>query len=222
MKTPRPTHRIAGLTVVEVILVMACLAILAALLLPALAPARVRPRRISCINNLKQIGLALRMWSNDHHDEFPWQVSRTNGGTLEFVGSGAVYPHFAAISNELVSPKPLACSTDTARSKTADWNALTSHLHLSYFAGLDANEGRPQSLLSGDRNVTGGTFTAGNILLLASNTPVGFGTNMHNGSGNVGLGDGSAQQVLPVHLQAQLQSALQEYPRPHIRLAIPR
>jgi prepilin-type N-terminal cleavage/methylation domain-containing protein len=121
MKTNHQKHSGRGMTLVEVLVVIGVIAVLAALLLPALAKSG-RSRRISCISNLKQIGLAFRMWANDHDNQMPWQVSREKGGTLELVADGSVLPHFLAISNELNSPKPLTCSSDAARSKAIVWH----------------------------------------------------------------------------------------------------
>ena len=56
-------------------------------------------QRVSCVNNLKQIGLAARLWSTDHNDTFP--------------------PDFASLSNELNSPKVLVCPGDARRSGNA-------------------------------------------------------------------------------------------------------
>ena len=66
------------------------------------------PRRrysgINCINNLKQVGLGLRMWAGDNDDKFPMQVSTNQGGTKEWVGSTNVFWHVLVLSNEMGSP----------------------------------------------------------------------------------------------------------------------
>jgi hypothetical protein len=186
-------------------------------LLPIFARPRHRttPSRINCVSNLKQIGLAFRMWSNDHEERFPMNLSTNKGGSLEFIDTGEVFRHFLAISNELNSPKVLTCNADS-RQRVATFDKLKNE-NLSYFVGLDADETRPQTILSGDRNVTTNGRLMSGILVLTSNSPVSWTKDIHQYAGNIGLGDGSAQQVNDMNLRKQVNSNT-NFP---LRLAIP-
>jgi hypothetical protein len=78
-------------------------------------------QKITCINNLKQVGVAFRLWAGDHDDQYPWNVSTNQGGTREFTIAGKdgfiADPsiQFQVMSNELRSPMILMCPEDRSK-----------------------------------------------------------------------------------------------------------
>lgn len=87
-------------------------AIAAGLLLPAIAKAKNRGSTINCVNNMKQIGLAARIWSNDHNETFP--------------------PDFLSMSNELAAPKILVCPNDRSKTPATAWSQFDPSRNVTY------------------------------------------------------------------------------------------
>jgi prepilin-type processing-associated H-X9-DG protein len=205
----------------ELLIIAVVLVIWLGLLFTPCSRPRARGSRINCAFNLRQVGIAYRVWANDHGDKFPWLVSTNLGGTLEYVTIGEVFRHFQIVSNEISNPKILVCHSDSGRSRAGSFNDPFSNTNLSYFIGVDADKAFEQMILSGDRNITGGTSRAGRILALTTNSPAGWGANIHNGNGNIGLADGSVQQLTPSGLRRQVETALSSGNPATLRLAVP-
>ena len=208
MKATSPTHR--AFTLIELLVVIAIIAILAGLLLPALANAKEKARRVQCISNLKQIGIAFKLFATDHDGYYPWHVYPAEGGTFD-LNSGKAWLDFEAASNELDTPKILLCPSDKKTKAVDNWSANATGLNnsanqtnaLSYFIGFDAYEYIPVGLMSGDRNISGApTDQCGSVAktkppncqeIKPSNTKLTLTNTVHNYIANIAVNDGSVQ-----------------------------
>lgn len=146
--------RTAAFTRTELAVVIAAVALLTLLWLPAHALTALKTRRLVCADNLKRQGVAFQLWADKKDGRYPMSVPGVNGGPwlAGAMGTGKVawnsdnyaqytYQNFAVMSNELATPKAVNCPADSRNSATnfaTQFIGTTGNQFVSYFVGLAA------------------------------------------------------------------------------------
>ena len=120
---------------------------------PPSGPA-ARYAAINCISHMRVIALGMRMYSNEHQENFPFNLSTNQGGTMELCSRRAngfddnTVLHLQAISNLLKEPKFLICPLDTQKKVAANFPSLTTaNVTYQLRSGTNVNEVSPREIL---------------------------------------------------------------------------
>jgi len=213
-------------TRLELIVVSATFCMLALLALPLLGNTSMRSNQTSCLNNLRQIGIAFQAWGSDHSDNRPWFVLTNEGGTYAHPARGNAYFHYTVLSNHL-SPTVLIDPAETHPSKrtATTWNfspggflSLKNNA-LSYMFSLHTQILGATDILSADRNVQ---FAYGSACPFGGGIPAqlfdaaysfrGWTNGPHGIAGNMLLNDGHVEYANQPRLRAISLQNSQGYP----------
>jgi prepilin-type processing-associated H-X9-DG protein len=223
---PRETHAQphqshAAFTLPELLVVLVIIIVLVGMILPAPGPRRTPAYRIRCVNNLKNVGLAFRIYATDNNNRLPWELpnAKDTNAPTHILYSSDPTTYILAVTNELSTPKIVICPADKGRPEATNWTPFT-RANLSYFISPDASAAYPNSFLAGDRNITNqnGPLTPG-LHALPTNAVVGWDQSIHKNQGNACMGDGSVQQLSNARLRDQLRNTGQT--NKTIKLSVP-
>jgi prepilin-type processing-associated H-X9-DG protein len=213
MNAHRTKRRTSGFNLIGLLVIIGTMVLLVAVLLLALAAAKKNTAKISCFSILKQVDLSFLLWGGDNDHKYPMQVVLTNSETMTRVTHGNAYLLWQSMSNELSTPKILHCPNDQQRASAVSFSEGFSDANISYFFNLDATETYPQTILIGDDNLTvDGVRVKPGILNLGTNSAVAWTKERHRGAGNIGMADGSVQQLTSAGLNLAIANSSKGVP----------
>ncbi len=195
MKLHFTTQRNRALTRLDVLVLVLITVLLFAALMPGRHGSKERAQRINCVSNLKQVGLAARIWEGDNNNKYPMAVSVTNGGGMELAVTGNAAAIFQVMSNKLARSRVLICPADDDHTFATNFKDDFNSSHISYFVNPDASEIYPQMIMFGDDNLaTNGIPVGSGLLKITSTTPVSWTAARHRYCGNLAFADGSVAE----------------------------
>jgi|SRR5581483_12324228 len=218
---PRPRSFDRAFTLIELLVVIAVIALLAAFLLPALAKSKAEANGVACVNNLKQVGLGIRLWASDQSDHYPWTIDFTQGGAKN---SPDWTDNLRTCSNQVVNAKLVVCPMDLKRKIAKSWALMEGDLNVSYLVGLSFTQARTKDIIVGDFNVTGGGggLDATWNQFLGSSIDAAWDGNLHVLKGHLAMGDGSVSTVKTPDLRETISDLLTSGMMTNVVLSKPR
>lgn len=227
-------NSIKGFTRFELVAVLAALALLGTITLPMFAATRADSDRAGCFNNLRQIGRAMEMWGTDRDGVPPWITLVSRGGTRPegWVKSGNAWFEFAVLSNELATPRLLACPADAGVKVSAEFSIAGSSgymatgmraLATSYFINMDNLGQVPAMAVTGDRNLRNDGITTcsqgvnnADFINLNVGNPVLWTNAVHGLQGHILRTDGSVAMMTAAAILANPQLQIDDNGNVHL------
>ena len=151
VKKPHPSAPLSAFTLIELLVVIAIIAILASLLLPALGKAKERAQRTACVNNNRQLSLAMHLYTDDNRDFMPypgwgnanqnWLYKPVGGNPPRLNATNAAEPYQDGLYWPYIKTvKTYSCPTD--RTNTINWRDRQNKLSTYVMNGSVCNYGK--------------------------------------------------------------------------------
>ena len=207
----RASSRQHGFTLIELLVVISIIALLIAMLLPALKRARNAAQGVNCLSNLRQVNIAMHLYALDFHDYFPAAVPLPNFGVLTFYRNGydvsdnkLFGPGYLVQGNYLQDPHSLYCPGRVSGDRytyngTYPWSLTgSSWCELSYWIASGDDRGGTWFRVgksSGELAIAFDQCTMDSDTTVSGNpwVPMGYVRHNHGAGYNFALMDGSAR-----------------------------
>jgi competence protein ComGC len=223
MKPRKVSSARKAFTLVDLLVLIVVIGVMVMLFYPSLKQRHARAPTTICVNNLRLVGLALRMYAMDNLGQFPWQISTNSSfsATSEILESRSAAAHFLAFRNYGVASPSLVCPSDKARVPTTNYLSF-SNTNLSYFVALSATTTSTnplQLILAGDRHLSkDGKGLAQGLHALAKNSSIGWTKELHPSGRGVVVSAAGHISIVPTK---KLSADFKNQPVETTRLAIP-
>ena len=175
-----------GFTLVELLILLTIVSVLGLIVLSALAGADAKARRLTCVENLKEVSRLFFQYSETrgHFPTFAPPNSSSSAAELlsQRISAGAT-----------ASPEVVQCPSDN-RTPSSSWEMLAMD-QISYFFNLEAAPENPESLLAGDRNLFRNGVPVSGVVTFNDKELPEWGRDLHSTRGNILKADGTVEFV---------------------------
>jgi hypothetical protein len=114
-------------------------------------------QHITCVNNLKELGVTFKFWEGEHNDQFPFNLGTNAGGSREFCRpdtngfdrNASVFIRLVSKDGDLTTPRLLVCPQDPGKHPATNWDSLTyDNITYRFRCGTNVCDANPQEIFA--------------------------------------------------------------------------